>query len=115
MNEERIKAIFSDESFVKQLLEQETAEQVQALLAEKEIDISVDEIIKVHEILIKHVNGEVNLEELSDEELSDISGGGLLTCGILAICAIAAGTAVMATGGVAYAVDSSMRSRGRRW
>ena len=44
MNEQIIKEIFSDEIFVKSLLNLETAEEVQAALTEKEIELTVDEI-----------------------------------------------------------------------
>ena len=44
MNEQKIKEIFSDEIFVKSLLNLETAEEVQAALTEKEIELTVDEI-----------------------------------------------------------------------
>ena len=72
MNEQRIKEVFSDETFVKQLLEQEDAEQVQALLIEKDIDLSIEDVCKIQELMIKQIKGEINLEELSEEELEDI-------------------------------------------
>ena len=48
--EERIKEVFKDEAFVKQLLEQEEAEQVQELLRDKEIDLSIEDIAQIFDI-----------------------------------------------------------------
>jgi len=41
MNEQKIKNVFADEEFVVSIMNMETAEEVQAALAEKEIEISV--------------------------------------------------------------------------
>ena len=115
MNVERIKEVFSDELFVKQLLEQEDAEQVQALLMEKDIDFSIEDICKIQELMIKQLNGEINLEELSEEELEDVTGGAVflyittITC--LLVC-----TAVGAVGGAAAAGGVIVaRREGKRW
>ena len=43
MNEERIKEIFADEEFVKEFFSKETPEEAQALLDEKEIDVSIED------------------------------------------------------------------------
>ena len=45
MTEERIKEVFSDEEFVKELFSKETPEEAQAMLAEKGIDLSIDELV----------------------------------------------------------------------
>ncbi len=74
MNEQKMKEVFSDEQFVKSLLELETPEEVQKVLAEKEIDVTEEEIVKAREILIRYNNG-----ELSEEELENVAGGGLLS------------------------------------
>ena len=55
MNEERIKEVFSDEEFVKELFSKETPEEAQALLEEKDIDFSVEDIIKLREILLAKI------------------------------------------------------------
>ena len=69
---------------------------------------------KYKEILEKHLNGEINLGELSEEELEEISGG-LITEGLITIGLILAGTGLMLTGGAAYLVDYEKRRKGRRW
>ena len=70
MNEEKIKEVFSDEEFVKSLVAMETPEEVQKALAEKGIDLSIDEIKAVAELLEKRANG-----ELTDEDLENVAGG----------------------------------------
>lgn len=110
MNEERIKEIFSDEAFVKQLLEQEEPEQVQVLLAEKEIDLSIEEIVKVQDIVEKQLNGEENLEELSDDDLENVSGGVGAAFAIGLIVAGVVGTGAFA--GLMAGLRSAFR---RRW
>ena len=80
MNEERIKEIFADEEFVKELFSKETPEEVQDLLAEKDIDLTVAEIVKLGEIFAKKLQQTENGEpaELTEEELADIAGGAVL-------------------------------------
>ncbi len=73
MNEQKMKEVFSDEQFVKSLLELETPEEVQKFLAEKEIDVTEEEIVKAREILVRYNNG-----DLSEEELENVAGGGIL-------------------------------------
>ena len=76
MNEERIKEVFSDEAFVKELLSKETPEEVQAMLEDKDIEVSIAEIVKLREMIIK--KAENPDAELSDEDLEDVAGGSLL-------------------------------------
>ena len=73
MNEERIKEVFADEAFVKELLSKETPEEVQAMLEDKDIEVSVAEIIKLRELLEK--KAENPDAELSEEDLEDVAGG----------------------------------------
>ena len=77
MNEERIREVFSDEEFVSELLTKETPEEAQALLVEKDIDVSVEDLIKIKDIMIKKVEAAENGEsyELTEDELADIAGG----------------------------------------
>jgi predicted ribosomally synthesized peptide with nif11-like leader len=72
MNQERIQEVFSDETFVKELLSRETPEEVQKMLADKKIDLSIDDILKIRTILEKKLDQSA---ELSDDELEDVSGG----------------------------------------
>ena len=108
MNEERIKEVFSDEAFVKALLEQEEAAQVQAMLAEKEIDLSIEEINKLQELLLKQSSGEVDEEELSEDALEDVAGGSLVVLGALII-------ATLGLGLVAGSAACLASNRRRRW
>ena len=77
MNEERIKEVFSNEEFVKELFSKETPEEAKALLEEKDIDFSVEDLIKLREIIIAKMEQQASSEEceLGEDELKDVSGG----------------------------------------
>ena len=94
MNEERIKEVFSDEAFVKELVSKETPEEVQALLEDKDIEMSVAEIVKLREMVIKKMENPD--AELSDEDLEDVSGG-CLGVAVIASFAVFIGAGVVKT------------------
>ena len=71
MDKEKLTEIFSNKEFVKSFFEPKNEEEVQKVLKEKGIDLSLQEIQKMREMLIQKKNG-----ELSDEELEAVSGGG---------------------------------------
>ena len=87
MNEERIKEVFADEEFIKELFSKETAEEAQALLEEKDIDISIEELVKLKDIIIAKLQAVENGEsaELTEADLENIAGG---TFGISVVIAI---------------------------
>ena len=79
MNEEKIRNVFSDKAFVRELFQKETSEEVQALLAKKEIELSKEEILKLREMLAERVEKAQSADmELNDDELESVSGW---TCG----------------------------------
>ena len=81
MNEERIKEIFADEEFVKEFFSKETPEEAQAMLAEKDIDVSIEELVAIKNIIDKKLQSEEKGEddELCDDDLENVAGGVLLT------------------------------------
>ena len=81
MNEERIKEIFADEEFVKEFFSKETPEEAQAMLAEKDIDVSIEELIAIKNIVDEKLKAAENGEddEICDDELENVAGGMLLT------------------------------------
>ena len=87
MNEERIKEVFADEEFVKELFSKETPEEAKALLEEKDIDISIEELVKLKDIIIAKLQAVENGEsaELTEADLENIAGG---TFGISVVIAI---------------------------
>ena len=87
MNEERIKEVFSDEEFVKELFSKETPEEAQAMLAEKEIDMSIDELVKIKDLVVAKLQASENGEsfELTEEELGDVAGGYLPVAAIVIV------------------------------
>lgn len=70
MDEKLAKEVFSDKEFVKSLLLMETAEEVQAALKEKGVDLTVEDILQIREMC-----GRADAEELSEEELENVAGG----------------------------------------
>ena len=72
MNEAKINELFSDEAFVEKLFNMETAEQAQAALKEKGVELSADELSKIRETILAQANSE---GELSLDALDDVAGG----------------------------------------
>lgn len=70
-DEARIQEVFQDEVFVKGLFELETPEEVQAALRGREVEMTVDEIIKLRDHMAKQQSGGA----LSDSELERVAGG----------------------------------------
>ena len=110
MNEERIKEVFSDEAFVKELLSKETPEEVQAMLEDKDIEVSIAEIVKLREMIIK--KAENPDAELSDEDLEDVAGGCLLEAFLVAGLIIAG---AMAVSGLAVGAGVTHEKTNGRW
>ena len=107
MNEERIKEVFSDEEFVKELFSKETPEEAKALLEEKDIDFSVEDLIKLREIIIAKMEQQASSEEgeLGEEDLEEVSGG-MLTFIMPLVIGIVVNAAF---------VGYSLRKSGTRW
>ena len=78
MDEKKVQEIFSDEAFVSSLMEMETAEQVQAAVKAKGLDLSIADIEKVKAQL---VSGKT--DELSADELEDVAGGFAITFAVV--------------------------------
>ena len=72
MNEAAIREVFSNEEFVKGLFQLETPEEVQQALRQKDISLSVEEIVKIRELVLKRMETGA---ELSEEELESVTGG----------------------------------------
>ena len=81
MNEERIKEVFADEEFVKEFFSKETPEEAQAILAEKDIDVSIEELVAIKNIIDEKLQAAENGEdgELCDDDPENVAGGVLLT------------------------------------
>ncbi len=102
MNEERIKEVFADKEFVKKFFGKETPEEAQDLLAEKDIDVSIEELVAIKDIIVKKLQSEEKGEddELCDDDLENVAGGVLLTgtaC-ILVVVAVPAVIGLLFTG-----------------
>ena len=123
MNLEKVKAVFADEAFMKQLFELETAAQVQAALKERGVELTEEEILGIRDFIIKVERGEISAEqlekwaaqeengELSEEALEQVAGGSIIGAIIAIIGTKAAITGLVTMvgaaigAGVAAAVD----------
>lgn len=73
MNKSQITAIMTPE-FTQKLAALESAQEVQAALESKGLELSLEEIHKLRDLLQNHTSGP---GELSEQELESVSGGGL--------------------------------------
>ncbi len=73
--QEKFTKAFSDKAFAEKVLAMETPEEVRAALLEKDIDLDVEDIIEIKDLMERRLNGG---EELSEDDLEDISGGALI-------------------------------------
>lgn len=105
MNEQQIKEIFSDESFVNSILEMETPQDVQKALSEKGLDLSLEEINTIQNTLINNDNE----GELSEDDLENVAGGVAVTT---VICGLIIGAAASGTFQLGKAIHNWTR---RRW
>ena len=107
MNTEKLKEVFSEEAFVKALFEMEAAEEMQAALNSKGVEMSEEEVTGLRDFFQNVKSGEISREqlegwsklaengELSEETLEQVAGGSLLLA--LGIVSMIAGTALFAT------------------
>lgn len=103
MNEAAIREVFSDENFVKGLFELETPEAVQQALWQKDITLSVEEIVKIRELLLKRLETGA---ELSEEELESVTGGSVtVMVGLIIVVGAAALLGATSLGGLAYCTN----------
>ncbi len=65
----------ANEGFAEELYGQETAEEAQALLKEKGLEFTLEEINQVHEALVKMTEAQASGKELSEDDLEEVAGG----------------------------------------
>ena len=69
-NMEKLKQLFSNEAFLRELFALETAAQVQTALKQENVDLTESDILAIRDMLIKAEQG-----ELSEELLEQVAGG----------------------------------------
>ena len=74
MEKEQLKTIMTPE-FMQELMDLETAEDVQKAMEQKGISLSIPEINKLQSMLVSQASGE---GELSESDLEEVAGGGLV-------------------------------------
>ena len=90
----KLEEVLKDEGFVKSLLEMENPEDVQTALAEKDIEVTLEELASARDLLSKY--GEKG-SELSEDELEEVSGG-VITGIIICVCVALGAGLVMGVG-----------------
>jgi lactobin A/cerein 7B family class IIb bacteriocin len=95
--------MFSDEVFLKGLFQLETPEEVQMALRQKDISLSVEEIVKVRELMLKRLETGA---ELSEEELAEVTGGSVtVIAGLIILVGAATLLGATSLGGIAYCTN----------
>ena len=127
MNLEKVKAVFADEAFMKQLFEMETAAQVQAALKERGFELTEEEILGIRDFIIKVERGEISAEqlekwaaqeengELSEEALEQVAGGSIIGAIIAIIGTKAAITALITAAGAAIGAGGAAAADRHGW
>ncbi len=96
MDEALVKEVFADEDFIKKLLCLETPQEVQTAMSGKGIDLTVDQIVKIKDLVVKRLE---TGEELSDADLQDVTGGSMCILGLSLVATSL--VLVLLTGGLA--------------
>ena len=108
-----IREVFSDVTFVKRLFAMETPQEVQVALKEKNVELSIEEIVNTRKLLVKSAE---NGGELSEEELQEVSGGFVVSGTLIScIAGVLAGIGVIAGAGVAGAAWGTDAATGGQW
>ena len=127
MNMEKMKAVFADEAFIKQLFELETAAQVQAALKERGVELTEEEILGIRDLILKVERGEISAEqlekwaaqeengELSEEALEQVAGGSIIGTIIAIIGTKAAITGLVTVVGAALGVGGAAAADRHGW
>ncbi|MEN1761408.1 MULTISPECIES: hypothetical protein [Anoxynatronum] len=92
----------ADEKLAEKLFQLETAEEVQVLLKDNDVEMTLEEINTVREALIKAMERSEE-SELSEEDLEEVTGGFFWMLGLA--------LALMAVGSTAYVTEA----KGKRW
>lgn len=99
MNLKKLKEVLADEAFVKKLFTLETAQEVQEVLSQKGVELTVEEIEQAADFLNRYQAGELSEKEekametvkrhqdgeLSEEELEEVAGGFLTGLFVMAV------------------------------
>lgn len=105
---EKIQEVFSDKEFVEKLLAMETAEEVQAAVKEKGLELTLEEIEATKKSIINSLEKN-DSDEVSDDQLEQVAGGFAITTA-LAIAGVITGAA---SGGAALGTAINRWTRGR--
>ena len=101
---EKLKEVFADKAFAEKVFGLDTAEAVQGALAEKGVELSVQEIVGIRDVLVKQ---QESGEEIAPEQLKSVAGG-------IVISAVV-GIILGAIGATASTASATHTISGGRW
>ena len=73
MDKQKLQEVFSDKAYVESIAKM-SAEDAAKSFCEKGVDVTADDLMKVHDFIIAHQE-EIQNGELSEEALTEVSGG----------------------------------------
>lgn len=132
LSKEKIEEIFSDKEFVNNLIQIEDPQQVQEVLKEKGLDLTIEEIQYVGDLVSRAINNELTDQEkkmfetyekgdteLSDDELESVSGGIIITLSvtlfhILTVSALVS-AGLIGTSALAFGAAKTHQATRGRW
>jgi len=71
----KLDELLKDESFILEMIEKETKEEVKALLAEKGVELPLEAVEALMKEVSKSVDEVMEAEALSDDDLEEVAGG----------------------------------------
>ena len=102
----------ADVNLVEKIFNQETPEQVQAVLKEEGLEFSLEEINQLKEFVVKALEKTSEADgELSDEDLEDVAGGIVFTAAGVAAGAAVAGAVIAGISAIGSITGSIVRDR----
>ena len=92
MDKQKLQEVFSDKAYVESIVKM-SAEDAAKSLCEKGVEVTADDLMKVHDFILEHKE-QLQNGELTEESLADIAGGmsredvgGIVALGSLLGCA----------------------------
>ena len=114
MNEQNMKEVFADATFVNDLLAMESLGEAQAALKEKGVDMEESDIVLLRDQVEKLAGKMQNGEELTPDQLDEAAGG--ILGGAAAFMIGAAALAIVGTLSAAISIGGATKLiSSRRW
>ena len=91
MDKQKLQEVFSDKAYVESIVKM-SAEDAAKSLREKGVEVTAEDLMKVHDFILEHKE-QLQNGELTEESLAGVAGGMsediFATMGLFAVCGIA--------------------------